>query len=219
MKEVYFTQENITIKSAEMLDELSIYAGHRTHPPITRSTALMVLDLQNFFTRGDSHAFVPSATAIMNNINELIHLFDNNNLPVIYTYHTNSADNAGLMDRWWRDMIASDSVNAGIDDRIIISDNSKIYEKHQYSAFSNPELNEYLISKNIDTLVITGVMTHLCCDTTARDAFMRGFRPIIPIDATATYSEKLHLSSMRCLAHGIAQITNTKRFIDQIYEE
>jgi isochorismate hydrolase len=56
----------------------------------------------------------------------------------------------------------------------------------------------------VEQLVITGVTTHLCCESTARSAFMRGFAVFMAIDGTATLNRELHLASLRALAHGFA---------------
>jgi bifunctional isochorismate lyase / aryl carrier protein len=47
-------------------------------------------------------------------------------------------------------------------------------------------------------------MTHLCCETTARSAFMRGFEVFFTMDGTATYNEQLHRASLLTLSHGFA---------------
>jgi isochorismate hydrolase len=47
-------------------------------------------------------------------------------------------------------------------------------------------------------------MTHLCCETTARSAFMRGLQVFIAVDGTATYSEAFHRASLLNLSHGFA---------------
>jgi isochorismate hydrolase len=56
----------------------------------------------------------------------------------------------------------------------------------------------------VEQLVITGVTTHLCCESTARSAFMRGFAVFLAIDATATLNRELHIASLQALAHGCA---------------
>jgi isochorismate hydrolase len=53
-------------------------------------------------------------------------------------------------------------------------------------------------------VVVAGVMTHLCCESTARDAFMRGFDVVVAADGTATLNEALHVASLRGLSHGFA---------------
>ena len=54
--------------------------------------------------------------------------------------------------------------------------------------------------------MVTGVVTHLCCETTARSAFVRGFQVTFPVDATVTYGEEHHLATLLNLAHGFAAV-------------
>ena len=77
-------------------------------------------------------------------------------------------------------------------------------EKKQYDAFLQTLLEETLRQRKIEQIVITGVMTHLCCETTARSAFMRGFEVFFTVDGTATYNEELHRASLLTLSHGFA---------------
>lgn len=79
-----------------------------------------------------------------------------------------------------------------------------LLNKTQYDAFYETDLNEILARNHISQVVITGVMTHLCCETTARSAFVRGFNVFLPVDATATYNREFHQSSLQNLSHGFA---------------
>jgi len=79
--------------------------------------------------------------------------------------------------------------------------------KSQYDAFYDTNLHEILRKNNIEQVIITGVMTHLCCETTARSAFIRGYNVFFPIDGTATYNEDFHNATLTNLAHGFANIT------------
>ena len=105
------------------------------------------------------------------------------------------------MKRWWHGTM-------NISDTEIIkeisTDGGIIITKHHYDAFYKTELEELLKEKKIEKLIITGVMTHLCCETTARSAFMRGFEVYFTIDGTATYNEDFHKASLLNLAHGFA---------------
>ncbi|RME75791.1 MAG: cysteine hydrolase, partial [Planctomycetota bacterium] len=77
-------------------------------------------------------------------------------------------------------------------------------EKHHYDAFFNTSLEKFLEKNKIDTLVLGGVMTHLCCETTARSAFMRGYKVYFLINGTATYHRDFHRASLLNLSHGFA---------------
>jgi len=56
-------------------------------------------------------------------------------------------------------------------------------------------------------------MTHLCCESSARSAFMRGFEVLFTIDGTATYREDFHRAAILNLAHGFAHPVLTGEII------
>ena len=203
-KDIYFTPETIHAKSLEMLTLLaSIRKRHENILIQPGRAALLVLDMQDYFLREGSHAFIPSATAILPNIQMLINIFSVYDRPIIFTRHINSPENAGMMSRWWRDLISASSP----DSKIISSlDQSKgiVIRKSQYDAFYKSSLEQTLLANDIAQVVITGVMTHLCCETTARSAFVRGFEVFVTIDGTATTTEAYHRSSLLNLSHGFA---------------
>ena len=61
-----------------------------------------------------------------------------------------------------------------------------------------------LRDNGVRRIVISGVMTHLCCETTARSAFVRGFEVFFTVDGTASYTADFHRASLLNLAHGFA---------------
>ncbi|XXG60368.1 hypothetical protein AAC387_Pa04g2295 [Persea americana] len=65
-----------------------------------------------------------------------------------------------------------------------------------------------LRDKGIEEVIITGVMTNLCCETTARDAFVRGFRVFFSTDATATSSREMHEATLLNLGYGFAYLVD-----------
>ena len=77
-----------------------------------------------------------------------------------------------------------------------------LIQKTQYDAFYNTKLDEALKERGITHTVICGVMTHLCCETTARSAFVRGYEVWFTVDGTATYNRDFHMGTLRSLAHG-----------------
>ena len=159
--------------------------------------------MQDYFLRPASHAFVPSAPAILPNLQLLITNYRAANRPVIFTRHVNTDADAAMMSRWWRDVIRVDSPDSAISSALDTSA-GVIVEKSQYDAFHQTQLEDGLRSRGVEQVVITGVMTHLCCETTARSAFVRGFEVFFCVDGTATYTEELHRSSLLNLSHGFA---------------
>ncbi|MEK7138152.1 MAG: isochorismatase family cysteine hydrolase [Patescibacteria group bacterium] len=76
--------------------------------------------------------------------------------------------------------------------RLKPSDNKNVLKKRTYDFLSNQKLNEILQRKKIKTLIITGVNTDICIDTTTRSAFTKGYNIIIPKDLVATINQKAH---------------------------
>lgn len=164
---------------------------------------LLVLDMQEHFFSFDSHAFVPSAPAIIPGINSLIEAFAAAERPIIATRHLNMPEDAGMMSKWWRDLITPQSAYSQYITPIK-PENLIPLNKTQYDAFHQTSLETKLQELSIEQVVICGVMTHLCCETTARSAFMRGFEVFFTVDGTATYNEELHRASLLTLSHGFA---------------
>lgn len=201
-KEPYFTLRNIQEKAQELLasvDDLRFRHADLVFSP--EKAALLVLDMQEYFLDENSHAFVPSAPALIPGINALIAAFEAANRPVVATRHINSKEDAGMMSKWWRDLINSQDAYSHYSSRLNLSNYIPL-NKTQYDAFLHTTLEETLRVHHIEQVVICGVMTHLCCETTARSAFMKGFEVFFMVDGTATYNETLHRASLLTLSHG-----------------
>lgn len=203
MKTNYFTKKNIKNQSKKFLSEIKKYDRHQDIQ--LENPVLFILDMQEYFLRNDSHAFVPSSKAIVPKILELIRAFTKENLPIVFTKHINTSENSKNMSFWWRDTLTKENALSILSPQFDTS-NSIVIEKSQYDAFFETNLNQVLSDRKVTDIVITGVMTHLCCETTARSAFMHGYRVWFPVDGSATYNEDFHLSSLRNLAHGFANI-------------
>lgn len=203
MKEAYFTLDNIDIQAAEMLEAVKHL---RKSTPMTLNpgkAALLVLDMQRYFLEETSHAFIPSAAAIIPRIQHLQAIFFNYHLPVVHTRNIAAPQNAGLMNSWWKELIVETNPLSEIT-TAIRDEHAAVFVKAQYDAFYNTHLEQWLTGRHISQVIITGVMTHLCCETTARSAFMRGFQVFFTVDATASYNRQFHQASLLNLSHGFA---------------
>ena len=204
MRKNYFTNENIDLKSKDILKSLNRCRRNVSLPFKPEKSALLILDMQRFFLDERSHAFIPSAAPIVPRIKQLAYLFVERGLPVILTRHLNTKKNAGLMDVWWRDLIDESDKRSEIVPDLRLPE-SVVQKKTQYDAFYQTSLEDDLRGGGVTQLVVTGVMTHLCCETTARSAFMRGFVVFFPVNGTATYNEEYHRAALLNLSHGFAQ--------------
>ena len=163
--------------------------------------ALLVLDMQEYFLRTELHAYIPSAAAIIPGVRSLIKAFAASHCPVIFTQHVDTSENAGMMALWWKDLIHLEAPESKISAELDVSKGAVIQKGH-YDAFYETSLENVLQAGDITQVVITGLMTHLCCETTARSAFMRGYEVFLAIDGTATYTEAFHRAALLNLAHG-----------------
>ncbi|HMA76659.1 MAG TPA: isochorismatase family cysteine hydrolase [Candidatus Krumholzibacteriaceae bacterium] len=168
---------------------------------IPEETALLILDMQRFFLDPASHAFIRDAGSIIPGLNRLAREFMKNNLPVVVTRHLNTEENACSMARWWNDMITEDNPMSRIIPEFRLQ-GAKRLVKTQYDAFLNTDLENYFTDKGAKQIVIGGVMTHLCCETTARAAFTRGFDIFFLADGTATYSMEHQRAALLNISHG-----------------
>jgi len=107
------------------------------------------------------------------------------------------------MSSWWSELIVETDPLSELSGQLKMT-NASVIKKCQYDAFFNTDLEEMLVSKSVTHVVICGVMTHLCCETTARSAFMRGFDVWFAVDGTATYNKDFQRATLRNLSHGFA---------------
>ena len=201
-KETYYAPDSIRSKSREILSSVAGIPHERLIFKPAHS-ALLVLDMQGYFLNPSSHAFIPSAPAILPGVNALIRCYTRHHLPVFVTRHLNTSEDAGLMATWWRDLVRAEDPLSTLDSRLEQGIGLEI-QKTRYDAFFNSPLEELLHEQHVSQVVICGVMTHLCCETTARSAFMRGFEVFFTVDGTATYTEAFHRASLLNLSHGFA---------------
>jgi nicotinamidase-related amidase len=108
---------------------------------------------------------------------------------------------------WWKGKCVEGSRESEIHPELAPLPGEKVVFKHRYSAFYNTDLETVLRCLDARDLVVTGVMTNLCCESTARDAYYRDYRVFFLADGTATVNEEMHVASLLNLAYGFAFVT------------
>jgi isochorismate hydrolase len=209
--EFYVTASNIEVKADKWKREISKYNVHCMKPNF-RKSCLLVVDMQNFFLNPKSPTYTHGGLAILPNIAKLIKAYRKKKLPVIYTAHMHKSNeiDGGILGWWWEGMIIENTKEAEIHPDLTPLPAEKVIHKHRYSAFYNTDLEIVLRCLGITDLIITGVMTNLCCESTARDAYFRDLRVFFLLDATGTVNEELHLATLKNLAFGFAYVTKTE---------
>lgn len=200
IKDDYFIS-SVVEQSEKLLLECSDMQYQSTFEKHFNDTALLVLDMQNFFLDKKSRGYLPASSAILPQINSLIDVFRTRSKLIIFTKHSNVESNAKSMAIRWKYLIPPNSKESDLFP-LLNYKGEKIIEKHQYDAFYDTSLYEILDQSGIRSIVIAGLVQNLCVESTLRSAFVRGFDPIIPIDCTASYSYPLHLASLKSIAMG-----------------
>ena len=196
------------------------YRKYQTHWWVPRpgNTCLLVIDMQNYFQ--------DLASAIIPNIREILALFRAKGWPVVFTAHTHRdlKKDGGLLAKWWGEK-AMEAFTPGrweweiIPEIAPLEGEKAIDTKTRYSAFHKTELEDHLRGMGVTDIIITGVMTNYCCETTARDGFNRDFRIFFLADSTATDDPWLHQATLCNLASGFATIYTTKEILEILKRE
>ncbi|HZO82279.1 MAG TPA: cysteine hydrolase family protein [Candidatus Binataceae bacterium] len=139
--------------------------------------ALLVIDVQNEYFSGKLPVSYPAGS--LERIVAAMDAARAHNVPVVVVRHTARGDR-GVFKQGTPEWELHKEVAARPHDRLI--------DKTMPSSFAGTELESWLRQNGIDTLAIAGYMTQMCCDSTARDGFHRGFRVEFLADATGTLS-------------------------------
>jgi nicotinamidase-related amidase len=217
MSEAYVSALTLKAKARKWLAEIAPFNEHKMALQ-AREAALIVIDMQRYFAHPDGAAYLHSAHAILGNIKLLIAAFRGARRPVIYTRHAHrpGSHDAGILGRWWGDLIVDGTPDSRIHSALAPRKSDKVVVKNRYSAFYGTNLETVLRSLRIKTLVISGVMTNLCCESTARDAYYRDYSTIFLADATGTQTEDMHRATLLNLAYGFSYVTTTEDVLSQL---
>ncbi|MFT8872191.1 MAG: isochorismatase family cysteine hydrolase [Sporolactobacillus sp.] len=170
-------------------------------------TALLIVDVQNDYCdsagsmakQGLSIAAVEQMVPRLQNMVDQAHRY---RVPVIFlrTIHERSTDSAPWINRI-RGMDQPDICRKetwGCEFyRIFPKAEDVVVTKHRYSGFIHTKLDSVLHTLNTKTLLVSGVSTNVCVESTARDGFMLDYNVVLLSDCTAAFSEQAHQSALQ----------------------
>lgn len=159
--------------------------------------ALIIIDMLNDFVLGNAPLQIPNAKSIVGCINEQRKIAAENSYPVIYVSDAHSPDDEEF-DIWPKHCVKG-TKGAEIIDELKPSEKDIALEKTRYSAFFNTRLDEVLRENDIDTLVLTGLLTNVCVMYTAADAVSRNYHVIVPENCVIALDEETHRFGMQQL--------------------
>jgi ureidoacrylate peracid hydrolase len=195
------------------------------------TTALVVVDMQNFFMKPGEPMASSAAREMVPNVNRLARGLRETGGHVIWIlmeaseesktawrnfhelfrpegreYRLASLSRAGEGHQLWHEL----EVEPG-DEQVV---------KRRYSAMIQgaSDLEVVLRHHDIDTVLIAGVATNVCCESTARDCMMRGFRTVMVSDANATFSDEEHEATLRNFISYFGDVRSTDEVLDILTE-
>lgn len=181
-------------------------------PPVPERPALLVIDMQRYFCDPEGPAYSRDFELAIEPVRALATRFGELGLPVFATRYYSRGDDDPTV-RWWGATLPRESPYVELDPRLGLPEGSVILDKHLYGTFSSTDLDGRLRRLGCDSVVVCGVMTDLCCETTAREAFQLGYEVYFVGDATATKDYTLHFAALATLAHGFAHIVTVREML------
>lgn len=197
-----------------------------------RNPALLVVDMQNDFVRVGAALEVVDARATIPANKALIDLFRARNLPVVYTKFITFPAPVLLWEwspqalpptkccwkghrRFYPDIGREEECTAVIDELAPRPGEHQV-EKFNYGAFHATSLEFILRSMGVESVVVTGTVTQICVEETARQAFHHGFRTTLVRDAVSSFDPELHAATLKNFASKFGWVEESSTVIRQI---
>src|SRR5437660_1042108 len=179
-------------------------------------SALVIVDMQNDFVRVGAPLEVPESRPTIAVHQRLLAACRERGVPVIYTKFVAGPERT-LVWEWspvlappvcccWKGFLRHyDDVGKELDcsdivDEIYPEPGDPIIDKFGYGAFHNTNLDDVLKARHVESVLVTGTVTQICVEETARESFKRGYRTTLVSDAVSSYMPDLHAAALKNFA-------------------
>jgi ureidoacrylate peracid hydrolase len=186
------------------------------------ATAVLGIDLQNCFVE-QSPIAAPTGLDVVQKMNRLAAEFRAAGSTVIWTRHVVRPDhsNVGVLGLTvppvLHGVIDDNAPSAALHSKVDVQPGDIVLAKPHFGAFQGTDLETILRSRSIDTVVVGGIATNFCCETTAREAHAREFKVLFLSDGTGTFGltdnlgraiqyEEVQRITLATLAFGFAEV-------------
>ena len=177
--------------------------------------ALVVIDVQNEYIDGGLPIAHPPVEQSLERITAVMDIAAANDVAIVLVRHTESDAEGGVFVR--------DSAGWQLHDSVSSRPHDYLIDKELPGSFTGTDLQDWLLAREIDTIVIAGYMTHMCVDTTARQAAHLGLTAIVLSDATGTIdlgedlpAEVVHQVELAVLGDGLATVMTSAQWVDSL---
>ena len=176
------------------------------------TTALIVIDVQNEYVTGNLPIAYPPVDGSLEAISTAIDAANSSGVPVVLVRHTETDPDGGIF--------VSGSDNWQLHESVSSRPHAVVIDKQLPGSFTGTELEPWLAERDVDHLVIVGYMTHMCIDTTTRQAMHLGLGVTILEDATGTIdisadlpAKLAHTVEIGILGDSFAKVTSTHDWV------
>jgi nicotinamidase-related amidase len=196
-------------------------------PLVPARTALINVDMQRCFVEG-SPLSSPDGLVVLERINRLAEACRRAGILVVHTrgWMRPDGSNLGVMGEIVPPFIVGlyteGTATAELHDSLVVETTDVILNKPRYGAFHGTDLDMVLRSRGIDAVIISGIATNICCETTAREAAQRDFRVFFLSDGTATKdmlgvtAEELQRATCAGIGMVFAQVLSVGEVMEKI---
>src|SRR5688500_10523505 len=192
-----------------------------------RRTALAVIDMQESFAAEGAPSAVATAREIVPNINRLAAALRGRGGVVAWVQATYTRSGPGYWPLFFDYMVTPELSGRILEaltegnpghalwHELDVQAGDLCVRKNRYSAFfpGACELPQRLRERGIDTVLIAGTMTNVCCEASARDAMMDGFKTVVLADANAARSDGEHIASLATILQFFGDVRTTDETI------
>lgn len=196
-------------------------------PISTEKTALLVIDMQNGFCHPEGSFAqldldVSLTNAAIEGCLELVGVARTVDVPIVFTryvYRRDYRDGGVLVQDLLPALKDIRSLEDGTWDAEIVEElevtgDDFVVDKNRYSAFYGTRLEPILTSLGVERLIVCGVTTNMCVETTARDASQRDYRVVVVSDATGELDQERHEHALNTLGFGFGWVAPRQEIID-----
>jgi nicotinamidase-related amidase len=194
--------------------------------------ALLIVDLQNDFVRVGAPMEVPQSRDTIAVHRRLIDFCRERRIPVLYTRFVAGPGRTLIWE--WSPVLAPpvyccwkgyqryyEDVGKKLDcsdiiDEIYPQPGDPVIEKFGYGAFHNTNLDDLLKARHVESLFITGTVTQICVEESAREALKRGYRTTIVADGVSSYTPDLHAATLKNFRSKFGWVSTAQELIDEI---
>jgi len=196
--------------------------------------ALVIVDMQNDFVRVGAPLEVSESRPTIPVHQLLLAACREQSIPVIYTKFVAGPERT-LVWEWspvlappvcccWKGVMRYyDDVGKELDcsdiiDEIYPEPGDPIVDKFGYGAFHNTNLDDLLKARHVESVLVTGTVTQICVEETARESFKRGYRTTIVSDAVSSYMPDLHAAVLKNFALKFGWVSTAGEIIGALEE-